>query len=104
MTAEEWRELGEAIVVWSGWGVSSFPMFDRERFVRHFGERAAARLHALVRGYVNEFYDCEWSQRWDLDLCERADAAEREFAAKHPEMPAAAVRALGWHFSYTHFK
>jgi hypothetical protein len=102
MTAEEWRELGEAIVVRTGWGVNPYPDFDLGRFKRHFGEEAAARLLPLADAMEEEFYKCEAWRRAELSPGEQMLVAEREFAEKFPDMPDEAVRALGWCYAYDH--
>ncbi len=102
MTAEEWRELGEAIVVRSGRGVSPYPTFDLGRFKRHFGEEAAARLLPVADAMAKEFHKCDAWLRPGLSPLEQMRVAEREFAEKYPDMPEEAVRALGWSYSYNY--
>ena len=49
--------VSEAIVVWSGHGITRWPQPDETRLVERFGEeRALTLLHAVTRLY-DEFYE-----------------------------------------------
>ena len=41
MRPEEWKQLGDAIVLWSGYGDHSWPQGSEERVVKHFGKQLA---------------------------------------------------------------
>jgi hypothetical protein len=77
MTPEEWRAVGEAIVIWSGWGRSSWPARNGEALIEHFGGQRSARLLPVIRGLEDKFY-----------------VSSEQFASKYPELPEDAVRAF----------
>ena len=95
MTPSEWRRVGEAIVVWSGWGQASHPLRDERLVMRHFGHSAAIQLLPVVRSLVDDFYssDARYSA---MDLAEMGRLSFDEFAKKYPELPRDAVSALAW--------
>ena len=98
MTPEEWRQLGEAIVIRSGYGRRSFPARDDDAVVAHFGKDVADTLLPVVRQLEQEFYASEAYKLGDLAEVERT--AMQDFALKHPELSEQAVRALGWCYTY----
>jgi hypothetical protein len=99
MTPEEWRRVGEAIVVWSGWGRSSWPSRNEELLAKHFGLEAAAKLLPIIRELENDFYlsDARYTA---VDLAEMARISSQQFMTKHPELPDDAVRALAWCYTF----
>lgn len=99
MTPEEWRRVGEALVVWSGRGASSWPLRSDELVIRHFGRDAAATLLPLVRQLVADFYSSD-ARHTAADLAEMEHVSSQQFAAKHPELPWDAVRALAWCYAF----
>lgn len=99
MTSEECRRVGEAIVVWSGWGRSSWPSRDDELLVKHFGRDAAAKLLPIIRELENDFYSSD-ARHTAADLAEMASISSKQFMTKHPDLPDDAVRALAWCYTF----
>src|SRR5689334_11725817 len=93
MTADEWNRLGEAIVVWTGWGRSSFPSRDEARLANHFGPGVAAELLPLIRELEDDFYSSD-ARLTAVDLANMARISMDEFMKKHPELPHKAAQAL----------
>jgi hypothetical protein len=100
MTAEEWRELGEAIVVWCRMDVVEPRRFSADRLSSRFGTDCVARLLPQLEGFANEFYKSDAWLRPTLSPLEQQRAAEQEFAERYPDMPLEAVRALGQNYAF----
>lgn len=99
MTAEEWRRVADAIVVWSGWGRGAQPHRNDESLVRHLGRQEAANLLPVVRELVDDFYSSD-ARYTAADLPEMARLASEQFLRKHPDSPDEAVRALAWCYTF----
>ena len=99
MNPEEWRRVGEAIVVWSGWGRSSWPSRNDESLAKHFGRDAAAMLLPIIRELENDFYLSD-ARHTAADLAAMASISAQQFMRKHPEVPEDAVRALAWCYTF----
>ncbi|MBK8012202.1 MAG: hypothetical protein IPK13_12710 [Deltaproteobacteria bacterium] len=99
MTSEEWQQVGEAILVWSGWGRSSWPLRNDEPVAKRFGSEIAATLLPLIRQLEDEFYASD-ARHTAADLAEMASISSQQFAAKYPELPDDAVRALAWCYTF----
>lgn len=99
MTPEEWQRVGEAILVWSGWGRSSWPSRNDELVAKCFGRETAATLLPLIRQLEDEFYASD-ARHTAADLAEMASISSQQFVAKYPELPDDAVRALAWCYTF----
>ncbi len=99
MTLEQLQRVGEAIVVWSGWGRSAHPLRDEELLVAQFGKDLAAELLPLIRELENDFYLSD-ARHTAANLAEMASVSAAQFTKKHPGLPANAVRALAWCYTF----
>jgi hypothetical protein len=99
MTPKEWLRVGEAIVVWSGWGRSSWPARNDEALTNHFGRDVAAKLLPIIRELEDDFYLSD-ARNTASDLAEMASIASQQFMTKHPDLPEDAVRALAWCYTF----
>jgi hypothetical protein len=101
MSADEWRELSEAVVTWTGWGAptSMVPQREDELLVQRFGPREAMRLIPKVRAMHHEFYLSK-AHQVAKDMPEMAAMASGEFKRNNPGVPEDAVRALAWCYTY----
>jgi hypothetical protein len=99
MTPEEWQQVGDAILVWSGWGRSSWPSRNDELVAKRFGVETAATLLPLIRQLEDEFYASD-ARHTAADLAEMASISSQQFVAKYPELPDDAVRALAWCYTF----
>jgi hypothetical protein len=99
MTSEEWRKIGEAIVVWTGWGRSAYPSRDEELLIDCFGTEATTKLLPIIRELEDEFYssDARYAAR---DLAEMAAMSADEFMKKHPELSEDAAHAFAWCYTF----
>jgi hypothetical protein len=99
MTPEEWRRVGEAVVVWTAWGHSSWPRRRDGELVHRFGATAAAELLPILRELESAFHSCgaECATR---DLAEEVTAAVNRFKGQYRELPEDAVQALAWAYAY----
>ena len=71
MTPEEWQQVGEAILVWSGWGRSSWPARNDELVTKRVGRETAATLLPLIRQVRDAFYASD-ARHTAADLAEMA--------------------------------
>ena len=99
MTPEEWQQVGEAILVWSGWGRSSWPSRNDELVAKRFGQETAATLLPLIRQLEDEFYASD-ARHTAADPAEMASISSQQFTAKYPELPDDAVRAFAWCYTF----
>jgi hypothetical protein len=99
MSPDDWSRLGEAIVLWSGWGRASFPLHKEQPVVDRFGEQQAAELMPQLRFMVDEFYASD-ARCVAADLKEMAALSMEQFVKRYPSLPADAVRALAWCYTF----
>jgi hypothetical protein len=99
MTLEEWRRVGEAIVIWSGWGRSSWPSRSDDLVVARYGPEVAADLLPNVRLLVDEFYGSD-ARNTAVELADMAAASSRSFADKYPDLARDAISALAWCYTF----
>lgn len=92
-------QLSEAIIAWTGWGVSAWPARDKARVVEAFGEELAIDLMPAIREAEEEFYESD-ARRVVEDLAEMGETAAERFRKAHPEIDDAAIRALAWCYTY----
>lgn len=91
--------LSEAIVIWTGWGDSAWPIRDETRVVDAFGGDLALDLLPAIRRAEEEFYESD--ARYTVeDLARMGDAAVERFRRAHPEIRDDALRALAWCYTY----
>ena len=91
--------VSEAIVVWSGHGVTAWPQPDEKRLVARFGEDQALTLLPAVTRLYDEFYESD-AHLSAPDLRAMVEAAAVRFRELHPEVSAAAVEALTWCYTF----
>lgn len=99
MTPEEWQQVGEAILVWSGRGRSSWPSRNDDLVAMRFGQETAATLLPLMRQLEDKFFASD-ARHTAADLAEMARISPQQFMAKYPELPDDAVRALAWCYTF----
>ena len=92
-------QLSEAIIAWTGWGVSARPARDESRVVEAFGEELAIDLMPAIREAEEEFYESD-ARHVVEDLAEMGETAAERFREAHPEIDDAAIRALAWCYTY----
>lgn len=91
-----------AVIVYMGVGRTPFPKCDPEDLSEVFGEEAKTLL-PYVKGLCDEIWSIEvdWSTH---TLDSATEMATAEMCARHPELSDEAIEALGWGFSYSHWK
>jgi len=91
--------ISNAIVVWTGWGYSSWPQRDEQRLIQEFGaERAGVLIHKLQE-LEEDFYSSN-ARFVAKDLAEMGQIASEQFRSKHPELAEEAIQALAWCYTY----
>jgi hypothetical protein len=98
-TSVDWETIGQAIVVFTGWGHASWPSRDEKRVIERFGPEAAERLLPLVRRYHAAFMASQAQSRAS-DLVEIGAMATEEFVRDHPLVPPDALAALAWSYTF----
>lgn len=88
-----------AVVVWTGYGHSSWPARDEDRLVSEFGPELATDLAPLVRRLEDDFYRSD-AHLTAPDLRTMASEASNAFQVLHPEITDEAVAALAWCYTY----
>lgn len=99
LTRDEWKRLGEAILVWTGRHTSHFPARSDERVVQQYGASEAALLLPLIHEAVSEFYASD-AWRTAKDLVQMGELAAARFIRMHPDAPEDAVEALANCYTY----
>ena len=88
-----------AIVVWTGYGQSSWPARDEDRLVSAFGLEHATDLVPLVRRLEDDFFRSD-ADLTAPDLITMASEASEAFKVLHPDISDEAVAALAWCYTY----
>ncbi len=88
-----------AIVVWTGWGPTSWPARNDERVVEQFGPDLAIELLPRIRKLEEEFYESD-ARFAAADLEEMGNIAAEQFRRAHPELSDEAIQALAWCYTY----
>ena len=91
--------LSEAIVAWTGYGVTSYPMRGERRVVEQFGVEAAVELVPLIVALEKDFYRST-AHRTVPGLAEMVAQAASEFRQRHPDLSDDAVKAFAWCYSW----
>jgi hypothetical protein len=99
MTQQQWDQVSDAIVTWTGKGAFAWPHRDDSRMLAKFGPGDAEELLALVRVLHDEFYASD-ARLTAPDLGEMGKMASAEFRRKYPRVTPAAVDALAWCYTF----
>src|SRR4051794_2923625 len=91
-----------AVTVYLSVGRSPTPHGDPEYLAEVFGDEAKTLLPD-VKGLIDEIWSIEvdWTTHTLVSATEMAAA---EMRARHPDLSDEAIEALGWFFSYCHWK
>jgi hypothetical protein len=91
--------LSAAIVVWTGWGRTSWPARDERLVAEAFGAERAPVLLTEIRRLEDDFYSSD-ARFTSGDLLEMEERATVQFQSRHPELSEEAVGALAWCYTY----
>jgi hypothetical protein len=91
--------IGDAVVVWTGYGSSSRPERNEQRLFERFGSERAADLFPKVRALYDDFYASD-ARLTAPDLVSMAASAASRFREMHPDIPEEAVQALAWCYTF----
>ena len=92
-------DINEAIAIYIGYGLNSFPKEDESRLIKKYGEKNGNDLHARVRGILKELGEIQ--PDWNNDsLITAAEKASRFVASTHPELDETAIKAMQWIFTW----
>jgi hypothetical protein len=91
----------EAIVLYLGRGVLSYPKRDAARLIERFGETEGLDLVAYAQGILKELFDV--IPNWEKDdLGAATHRAATVVAENHPELDPDALAALRWSYSWSY--
>jgi len=91
--------VGEAVVVWTGYGSTSSPKREEYRLVERFGAEMAADLLPKLRALEDDFYASD-ARLTAPDLVNMGTVAATRFRELHPDIPEEAVQALTWCYTF----
>jgi hypothetical protein len=93
------EERSQAVILFSGKGLSPYPKWDPERVTEHFGEEVGLDLVQYVESLLDELYGVQpdWSEG---DLVFVTNKAVDRIRKGHPELSEDALAVLGWSFSF----
>jgi hypothetical protein len=91
--------LNQAIPLFVGWGVSSFPKEDGKRIIDRFGLVEGRKLSAEVQALVDELRGItpDWSKH---TLVSAGQWAVAQLKSRHPELSDEAASALNWLYTW----
>ena len=93
------QRLSEAIVLWTGRGLASWPQRDERRLVETLGSALAADLYPEIVRLADEFYESDaWSKAKDLEEMFRLTVDR--FRLLHPELSDEAIEAFAWCYTF----
>jgi hypothetical protein len=92
-------QLSEAVVLWTGFHESPFPVRDEQRLVRRFGSEVAATLVPAILNLRADFFESDAALH-EASLGEAGRKAADQFARLHPEISETAVQALAWCYTF----
>ena len=99
MTQQQWDQVSDAIVTWTGKGAFAWPHRDDARILARFGPVEGDELLALVRELYDEFYASD-ARLTAPDLADMGNMASVEFSSKYPHVKPSAVDALAWCYTF----
>ncbi|MFN8053249.1 MAG: hypothetical protein U0Q22_17540 [Acidimicrobiales bacterium] len=91
--------ISDALVVWTGYGQSAWPIRDPDRLVAEFGPAATDDLLPVLRELEREFYESDEAHTV-AGLDQMGIAASERFSSLHPELSGEAVDALAWCYTF----
>lgn len=96
---EDATQVSEAVVVWTGYGQSSWPVRDQARLAERYGPEETRDLLPRVRQLEEDFYNSD-ARLAVPDLATMGEVAAGQFRQSHPEVSEEAVKALAWCYAY----
>jgi len=87
--------LSAAVIIWAGFGQTSWPQRDEPRLVKRLGPDAAAELLPRIWQLEDDFYGTGAVFKAP-DQVTMGNMAADDFRRKHPEISEKPVEALSW--------
>src|SRR4051794_40395611 len=91
--------LTRAILIWTGWDVTSWPARRDELVLRAYPADEGPKVVTEVRSLYQNFYLSD-ARYESANLIEMGERAAAEFRARHPEIGDEAVEALAWCYTF----
>jgi hypothetical protein len=93
-------DINEALVIYTGFGKSSFPRARSNDLVARYGAEQGAELKERVLALLEELQQqplADGDRRSKKSVTERAI---EQLRPRHPELDETGLKALGWTFSF----
>ena len=94
-------ELVEAVRLWTGWGITSYPRRDDTRVTGHFGESVASQILPIIKQPERDFYASDAGMT-AKSLEEMARMSSEQFKARHPGVASEIAQAFAWCYTFDH--
>ena len=95
------EDVGQALVLWIGFGSAIWPRRDDDAIVAAFGPTDAPAVLETLRALESDFYASD-ARDVAPDLAAMGDRAARQFRDRHPEVSDQGVNALRWAYTFDH--
>ena len=92
-------ELSAALVIWIGWGETTWPSRDDQRIVNAYGADRALDILPSLRALEDDFYKSDANLNV-ADLVEMGQVAATQFRENHPEIDYLGIAALIWCYTF----
>ncbi|MDO7837514.1 hypothetical protein Q4610_20960 [Sphingobium sp. HBC34] len=92
-------DYNQAVVLYIGWEIASFPQEDEARVLDRFGPTLGPALVVRVQALLEELQAIQ--PNWDQHtLVSASNWAVKQLKQKHPQLDEAATSALEWIYSW----
>jgi hypothetical protein len=93
------KMINEAVPLYVGYGITSFPNEDASRLAAQFGPELGRQLESEVKSLLDELDQLkpDWNTH---SLLSAAKWAGEELKSKHPDLDSKAIDAFEWIFSW----
>ena len=99
MISADYTSVANALVVWTGWGISPVPKRSAERLIDHLGAHVAQELLPILKTLQNDYY-ASAADNLSVDLTEMERLVSGRFRREHPDIPEIIVKIFAWCYTY----
>jgi hypothetical protein len=92
-------ELVEAVRIWTGWGVQTWPSRDEARVRAQLGDAVASKLLPVIKSLEDDFYSSD-ANLTAANLQEMGKLASSDFRQKRPGVADEIVEAFAWCYTF----
>jgi hypothetical protein len=91
--------LIEAVMIWTGYGISTMPYMNDKRMIERFGDNEAAKLIIVVKKLKSDFYLSKANMMAE-NIQEMGLMSADDFKNKHPDLPGNIGEAFAWCYTF----